>query len=88
VWRLRGRFKPEGSLFFFFLSIFVIGDFGIRFLRTDVPVLGGLRQAQVLDIAILAVFLPWLIIKMRRFQKQTLVAELADEAKPEQNRGD
>jgi phosphatidylglycerol:prolipoprotein diacylglycerol transferase len=88
VWRLRGRFKPEGSLFFFFLCIFAVGDFGIRFLRTDVPVLGGLRQAQVLDIAILAVFLPWLIIKMRRFQKQALVAELADEAKPEQNRED
>jgi hypothetical protein len=32
--------------------------------------------------------LPWLIIKMRRFQKQALVAELADEAKPEQNRED
>jgi prolipoprotein diacylglyceryl transferase len=88
VWRLRGRFKPEGSLFFFFLCIFAVGDFGIRFLRTDVPVLGGLRQAQVLDIAILAVFLPWLIIKMRRFHKQALVAELVDEAKPEQNRED
>lgn len=85
VWRLRGRFKPEGSLFFFFLCILAVGDFGIRFLRTDVPVLGGLRQAQVLDIAILTVFLPWLIIKMRRFQKQALVAELANEAeqKPE-----
>lgn len=88
VWRLRGRFKPEGSLFFFFLCIFAVGDFGIRFLRTDVPVLGGLRQAQVLDIAILAVFLPWLIIKMRRFHRQAFVAELVDEAKPEQNRED
>jgi len=86
VWRLRGRFKPEGSLFFFFLSIFVIGDFGIRFLRTDVPVFGGLRQAQVLDIAILAVFLPWLVIKMRRFHRQALATQLANEAKPEQNR--
>jgi phosphatidylglycerol---prolipoprotein diacylglyceryl transferase len=88
VLRLRGRFKPEGSLFFFFLCIFAVGDFGIRFLRTDVPVLGGLRQAQVLDMAILAVFLPWLIIKMRRFHRQALVAELVDEAKPEQNRED
>jgi phosphatidylglycerol:prolipoprotein diacylglycerol transferase len=88
VWRLRGRFKPEGSLFFFFLCILAVGDFGIRFLRTDVPVLGGLRQAQVLDIGILAVFLPWLIIKMRRFPKQALVPQLADEAKPEQNRED
>lgn len=88
VWRLRGKFKPEGTLFFFFLCIFATGDFGIRFLRTDVPVLGWLRQAQVLDIAILAVFLPWFIIKMRRFHRQALATQLADEAKPEQNRED
>jgi len=88
VWRLRGKFRPEGSLLFFFFCLFVAGDFGIRFLRTDVPVLWGLRQAQVLDLAILAIFLPWLIIRMRRFQKQALVAELANEAEPEQNRED
>jgi len=51
-------------------------------------VLWGLRQAQVLDLAILAVFLPWLIIRMRRFKKQALLAELANEAEPEQNRVD
>jgi len=88
VWRLRGKLKPEGSLFFFFLCIFAIGDFGIRFLRTDEPVLGALRQAQVLDLGILAVFLPWLIFRMRRFQKQASVPELANEAEPGQNRGD
>jgi phosphatidylglycerol:prolipoprotein diacylglycerol transferase len=86
VWRLRGKFKPEGGLLFFFFCIFAAGDFGIRFLRTDEPVLWGLRQAQVLDLAILAIFLPWLIIRIRRFQKQALVAELANEAESEQNR--
>jgi phosphatidylglycerol:prolipoprotein diacylglycerol transferase len=88
VWRLRGKFKPEGGLLFFCLCLFAIGDFGLRFLRTDEPVLWGLRQAQVLDLAILAVFLPWLIIRIRRFQKQALVAELANEAESEQNRED
>jgi phosphatidylglycerol:prolipoprotein diacylglycerol transferase len=88
VWRLRGKFKPEGCLLFFFFCLFAAGDFGIRFLRTDEPVLLGLRQAQVLDLAVLAVFLPWLIIKLRRFQKQALIAELANEAESEQNRED
>ena len=88
VWRFRGKFKPEGSLLFFFFSIFAVGDFAIRFLRTDVPVLGGLRQAQVIDLAILAVFLPWLIIRIRQFKKQALVTELANEAEPEQSRAD
>ena len=77
VWRLRGELKPEGSLFFFFLCVFAIGDFGIRFLRPEEPWVLGLQQAQILDLGILAVFLPWLIIKLRRFHKQALVAEPA-----------
>ena len=88
VWGLRGRFKPEGGLLFFCLCLFAIGDFGVRFLRTDEPVLWGLRQAQVLDLAILAVFLSWLIIRLRRFQKQALVAKPANEAESEQSRED
>jgi phosphatidylglycerol:prolipoprotein diacylglycerol transferase len=88
VWRLRGKFKPEGGLLFFFFCLFAAGDFGIRFLRTDEPVLWGLRQAQVLDLAILAIFLPWLIIRIRRFQKQALVTELVNQAEPEQSHED
>jgi phosphatidylglycerol:prolipoprotein diacylglycerol transferase len=88
VWRLRGKFKPEGGLLFFCFCLVAAGDFGIRFLRTDEPVLWGLRQAQVLDLAILAVFLPWLIIRIRRFKKQALVTELANESEPEQSHED
>ncbi len=88
VWRLRGKLKPEGSLLFFFFCIFAAGDFVIWFLRTDEPVLWGLRQAQVLDLAILAIFLPWLIIRIRQFKKQDLAAELANEAGSEQNQED
>lgn len=76
VWQLRSRLKPEGSLFFFFLCIFAAGDLGIRFLRPEGSWVWGLQQAQVLDLGILAVFLPWLIVKLRRFHKQALVAEL------------
>jgi phosphatidylglycerol:prolipoprotein diacylglycerol transferase len=85
VWRLRGKFKPEGCLAFFCFCLFAAGDLGIRVLRTDEPMLWVLRQAQVLDLAILVVFLPWLIIRMRRFNKQALVTELANEAEQEQS---
>jgi phosphatidylglycerol:prolipoprotein diacylglycerol transferase len=88
VWRLRGKFKPEGCLAFFGFCLFAAGDLGIRVLRTDEPVLWGLRQAQVLDLAIMVVFLPWLIIRMRRFKKQALVTELANEAEQEQSHED
>lgn len=75
VWQLRERFKAEGSLLFFFICVFAVGDFFIRFVRVDEPVLWGLRQAQVLDLAAVAIFLPWLIVKLRRFHTQALVAE-------------
>ena len=88
VGRLRGKFKPEGCLLFFCFCVFAIGDFSIRFLRAEEPVLWGLREAQVADLAILAVFLPWLIIRLRRFKKQALVTELANEAEQEQSHED
>ena len=88
VWRLRGKFKPEGCLLFFCFCVFAIGDFSLRFLRAEEPVLWGLREAQVADLAILAVFLPWLIIRLRRFKKQALVTELANEAEQEQSHED
>ena len=88
VWRFRGKFKPEGCLVFFCFCLFAAGDFGVRFFRIGEPLLGVLYQAQVLDLAILAVFLPWLIIRMRRFKKQALVTELANEAELEQSHED
>jgi len=88
VWRLRGKFKPEGCLAFFCFSLFAAGDFGVRFFRIGETLLWGLYHAQVLDLVILAVFLPWLIIRMRRFKKQALVTGLANEAELEQSHGD
>ena len=75
IWRLRGKLRPEGSLLFLFICVFAIGDFFIRFVRVDEPVLWGLRQAQILDLAAVAIFLPWLIIKLRHSHEQALVAE-------------
>ncbi len=68
VWRLRDRFKPPGSLLFFYFCLWAVGDLGIRFLRVGDLVVPGLQQAQVLSLGILAVFLPWLIVIMRRYK--------------------
>jgi phosphatidylglycerol:prolipoprotein diacylglycerol transferase len=85
VWKLRGKLKPEGSLLFFFFCIFAVGDFGIRFLRPEESWVWGLQQAQILDLAILVIFLSWLVFRMRRFRKETLMAARANEAHPAQN---
>jgi phosphatidylglycerol:prolipoprotein diacylglycerol transferase len=78
VWRLRDRFKPEGCLAFFCFSLFAAGDFAIRFFRIGEPLILGLHHAQVLDLGIVAVFLPWLIIRMRRYQRQAYTEPQTD----------
>lgn len=88
VWTLRGKLKPQGSLFFLYLCLYAAGDFGLRFFRVNDPFLLGLHQGQVISLAILVVAVPWLIIRLRRFQKQALVTELANEADLEQSHED
>lgn len=68
IWRLRGRLKPQGSLFFLYLCLYAAGDFGLRFFRVNEPFLLGLQQGQVISLAILVVAVPWLIVRMRKFQ--------------------
>ena len=85
VWRFREKFKPPGSALFFYICLWAIGDLGIRFLRIGELVLPGLQQAQVISLTMLAIFLPWLIIKMRQFKQQALATEPVNEAEPEQS---
>jgi phosphatidylglycerol:prolipoprotein diacylglycerol transferase len=86
AWRFRRRLRPQGSLFFLYLCLYAAGDFGLRFFRVNEPFLLGLHQGQVISLAILVVAVPWLIIRIRQFQKQASAAELVSEAQPEQNR--
>ena len=64
--KLRGRFKPDGSLFLIYLSLYSLWRFGISFLREGTPFLFGLQQAQVIALIILAMAIPLLAIRTRR----------------------
>ena len=63
--KLRGRFKPDGSLFFIYLSLYSLWRLGIDLLRDGKPFLLGLHQAQFISIIILLITIPNLIIKTR-----------------------
>ena len=52
---LKGRFKPDGSLFLIYLGLFSAWRFSVSFLRVGTPFLFGLQQAQVIAIIVLAV---------------------------------
>ncbi len=53
--KLRGRLKPDGSLFLVYLGLYSAWRFGISFLREGTPFLFGLHQAQVIGIVVLAI---------------------------------
>jgi len=64
--KLRGRFKPEGSLFLIYLSLYSLWRFGIGFLREGTPFLPGLHQAQVIALIVLVITIPLLALRTRR----------------------
>jgi phosphatidylglycerol:prolipoprotein diacylglycerol transferase len=66
IWKLRKQPHPAGSLFLLYLCLYATGDFALRFFRVNEPFLLGLQQGQVISLAIVAVALPILIVKIRR----------------------
>jgi phosphatidylglycerol:prolipoprotein diacylglycerol transferase len=71
LWSLRKRLEPKGSLFLLYLAIYAAGDLSIRFVRVGEPFRTGLffnlQEAQLIGIAILLITVPWLIIRMWRY---------------------
>ena len=63
--KLRGRLKPDGSLFLVYLSLYSVYRLGADFLRPGTPFLFGLHQAQVIAIIVLAIAIPLLVSKIR-----------------------
>ena len=63
--KLRGRLKPDGSLFLIYLVLYSIWRFSISFLREESPFLFGLPQAQVIAIIVLVITVPILAYRTR-----------------------
>ena len=70
--KLRGRFKPDGSLFLTYLSIYSLWRVGIDFLRDGTPFILGLHQAQVIGIIVLAITIPVLTLRTRWVRGETI----------------
>ncbi len=65
LFKLRGRLKPDGSLFLVYLSLYSVDRLGADFLRKGTPFLFGLHQAQVIAIIVLAIAIPLLVLRTR-----------------------
>lgn len=62
---LRGKLKPDGSLFMVYLGLYSLWRLGIDFIRDGTPFLFNLHQAQVIAIGVLLITVPLLIIRTR-----------------------
>ena len=69
--KLRGRFKPDGSLFLIYLSAYSLWRIGIGFLREGTPFLFGLHQAQVIGIIVLLIVVPIMVMRTRRVKVES-----------------
>ncbi len=63
--KLRGRFKPDGSLFLIYLSLYSLWRLSTDFMRVGTPFLFSLHQAQVIAIIVLAITIPLLALRTR-----------------------
>jgi phosphatidylglycerol:prolipoprotein diacylglycerol transferase len=63
--RLRGRFKPAGSLFLIYLTLYSVWRLGIDFIREGTPFLFGLHEAQVISIIVLIITITLMSLKTR-----------------------
>ncbi len=66
--KLRGRLKPDGSLFAVYLALYALWRLGSDFMRDGTPFLLGLHQAQVISLVVLAVAIPFMIYRTRWIQ--------------------
>ncbi len=71
LWKLRGRIRPDGSLFLVYLTVYSVGRFFLSFLRLDSnTVLLSLNQPQWICLLVLAVTVPLLIYRKVSYQRQ------------------
>ena len=66
---LRGRFKPDGTLFLIYLGLYSVWRLSIGFLREGTPFLFELHQAQVIAIIVILIALYIFAFKARWVKK-------------------
>jgi phosphatidylglycerol:prolipoprotein diacylglycerol transferase len=86
LWTIRKRVQPDGVLALLYVALYSVSQFFIFFLRDNIVILGGLKQAQVTALLVLAVSLPLMAYLLRRPQAmapaQAVAADSAVASEP------
>ncbi len=65
LWNLRSRVHPAGMLAMIYIVLYSVSQFFIFFLRDNIVILGGLKQAQVTSLVVIALALPVIAYLLR-----------------------
>ena len=65
LWNLRTRVHPAGMLAMIYVVLYSVSQFFIFFLRDNIVILGGLKQAQVTSLVVIALTLPVIAYLLR-----------------------
>ena len=71
----RKRFRPDGSIFIIYLTLYSAWRLGIGFIRQGPDVLWGMHEAQLLAIAVLLITIPLLIWRTRWKRQDEEISE-------------
>ena len=66
LWNLRTRVHPEGMLAMIYVVLYSVSQFFIFFVRDNIVILGGLKQAQVTSLVVIALTLPVIAYLLRK----------------------
>jgi phosphatidylglycerol:prolipoprotein diacylglycerol transferase len=70
LFSLRGKLKPQGSLFAVYFIFYAAWRFGIDFFRPGTSFLFGLHEAQVIGLIVLLITVPFIILRTRLVKKE------------------
>lgn len=65
LWPLRKRLRPQGMFFALYLATYSVGRFFLSFLREEFNDYGGLNEAQIIALVVMAITIPLLVFKAR-----------------------
>jgi len=65
LWPLRKRFRPQGMFFALYLATYSVGRFFVSFLRDELNEYGGLNEAQIIALVVMAITIPLLVFKAK-----------------------
>jgi phosphatidylglycerol:prolipoprotein diacylglycerol transferase len=82
LWNLRTRVHPEGMLAMIYIVLYSVSQFFIFFLRDNIVILGGLKQAQVTSLVVIALMLPVIAYLLRKERLAGQPEVLPAEARP------